>query len=298
MKIIDSEFCEKQGVEYSKYNDIYDQIIKYLKNIINNEKILADMMDNNDYIIIQETLGEEYTIKLPDGSNKKNKLSSSIAALRANMVIGVNQDVVGIRPGVVLRPNYTNHQLIHELIHAISSTQINRFDNEGIVHTKVGTKIDYFNRNLNNYIKIDNLSSDGLNEGITEFLTSVITNEYTGHYPTMVIIAKLLMSSNNNLLNAYFSKDLDELEIFYSDLEEKQSIITRDDLRNLNSKEINEEAIARIIVGAISYNKSYGNELDPDSYRWIINYLDHFYMLDAGSWDDLISSIQNIRKIG
>ncbi len=293
MIVIDSDFNRK--IDNSNYNDVYNKIIEYLKSIIIDEKILSDMLDQNDKIIIQETLGKEYSIKLPNGLNRKLKFPSSSSAFKTNMVIGVNKNVLGISPGIVLRPNYDIHQLIHELLHAISSTQINRFNEDGVVYTKCGTRIDYFDRNLNNYNSINNLSSNGLNEGITEFLTSLITNNYYGNYPPMVVIARLLMYSNNKLLNAYFSKDLNELEMFYSDLEDKQSIINRDDLCRLNSNEIEDEEFLNIISGALDYNKAYNKEIDSNYYKEIVNYLDNYYMLDTGSWDDLIQKNKKIK---
>ena len=47
--------------------------------------------------------------------------------------------------------------------------------------------------------------------------------------------------------------------------------------------------------GAVNYNKAYNNELDIDSYNWITNYLDNYYMLDEGQgqWNNLITNYIN-----
>ena len=287
MKVIDSNFNEIEDVD-SYYSNIYSSIVEYIKNKIKDEKIRAAIMEEIDDIIIQETNGEEYAIKTPNGSISKNKMSSSTAALRANMQISVENKDLKIIPGIALRPNFSIHDLVHELLHTISSNRHNYLSDEGIVFTKIGTRIDYFDKNLKYYVKEDNPSSDGLNEGITELLTSYITNEFTGQYPSQVVIAELLTKSNDKLLNAYFSKDLDELEKFYEDLEKRQSIITRDDLRNLKSINEDEDKIAKIIAGAIEYNKSYNCEIDLDN---LLGYLDNYDMLDNGTWSDLVSSV-------
>ena len=290
MKIVNSNLEEINESSNIRYDDIYNKIVNYLKSTIKDERILNDMLKDNEYILIQETSGDSYTIDLPNGSKKHQPIPSSVGALKTNMSIRANSQILGIRPGVALRPNFTDHQLVHELLHAISSKHINYFDGDGIVYTKTGTKIDYFDRNLNDASKENNLSSDGLNEGITELLASIITNEYTGNYPHMVVIAKLLMMSNDNLINAYFSHDLKDLEKFYTDLEEKQKVITREDLCKFNSKDVDDELTTKILVGSIEYNKSCGNEIDNDTYVGMINYLDRNYILDSGSWNDLIES--------
>ena len=131
----------------------------------------------------------------------------------------------------------------------------------------------------------DNPSSDGLNEGITELLASMITNEYTGNYPGYVAVASLLMSCNDQLLTAYFSSDTKNLESFYDDLEAKQSVITRKDLCSLDSKKLSDDELIILIVGALKYNDAYNNKIDITE---TANYLDKFYMLDSGSWMELI----------
>ena len=66
-------------------------------------------------------------------------------------------------------------------------------------------------------------------EQITEYLTSILTNEYTGNYAPFVVISKLFMKSNNYLLNAYFMNDISGLKKFYDEVEERQSLITKND---------------------------------------------------------------------
>ena len=289
MKIINNSFqdCEDKD---NIFSNIYNEVIEYLKTRIDDEQLLNRIIDNCNHSIIQLTDGQTYTILAHDGSFKNYKYSDSAAAFKTNMAISVKENEISIIPGIVLRPNYNKHQLIHELLHVISSNQHNYFNEEGIAYTKTGTKIDYYDKNLNDYNMENNPSSDGLNEGITELLASIITNEYTGNYPGYLVIANLLTSCNNQLLNAYFSNDPAVLESFYNDLEEKQSIISRDDLCKLNSKEINDDELIKLINGAIKYNNAYNNEIDLNG---ISNYLDQFYMLDSGSWAEVISSSLN-----
>ena len=172
---------------------------------------------------------------------------------------------------------------------------IDDFDDEGITYTKTGTKIDYYNRSLDEYSKEKNFSSDGLNEGITELLASIITKEYTGNYAPYVVISKLFMNNNNYLLNAYFDDNISEFEKFYKDVEEKQSLVTREDFKILTSKCTDYEMTSKIIVAGIKYCKSNGQEISDEELNLMINYLDNNLMLDSGSWYDLIS--ENVSKL-
>ena len=283
----------------NKFNEIdtplnIEQIIYYIKNALGqmniDSSILSNMLMEIDSMYIQVANDSIFSIKLPNGSLKENKISSGVGALKTNMSISVDDKELNITPGIVVRENYNNHQLIHEILHGLSSKQHNFYDENGITYTKTGTKIDYYDKSLNDYENIDNLSSEGLNEGITEYLTSILTNEYTGTYAPFVVISKLFMTSNNNLLNAYFMNDISELERFYEDVEEKQSLINRTDFTNLTSKCTDFDLISKLIAAGINYNKAYGIEMTDEELNNIITYLDNNMMLDTGSWYDLISN--------
>ena len=289
MKVINNSFKECQDSN-NTFKNTNDKIINFLKNKIDDEQLLNQIINNCDHSIVQLTDGNSYTILAHDGKLKSYNFRDSSAAFKTNMAVSAKENEIYIIPGLALRPNYNEHQYIHEMLHVISSNQHNYYNEDGIAYTKTGTRIDFFDKNLDNYKMNNNPSSDGLNEGITELLTSTITNEYTGNYPGYLVVANLLMSCNNKLLEAYFSSDKNVLESFYNDLEEKQDIITRDDLTSLDSKELDDNKLIKLIVGGVKYNQSYNNEIDING---ISNYLDQFYMLDSGSWNELISESLN-----
>jgi hypothetical protein len=285
MKIYNNNFQECPDTN-NFFSDTYNQIAHFLKERIRDEKLYNEIITNGNSTAVQITDGNTYKVLDHNRKYLTRNFMGSAAALKINIATIVDDKAIHILPGVALRPNFNKHQLVHELFHALSSTQHNYFNEEGITYFKFGTYVGYFDKNLNGVKMENNPSSDGLNEGITELLTSKLTNEYIGNYPGYVVMAGLLMSCNDKLLNAYFSSDLKELESFYSDLEEKQNVITRDDLCNLNSKKMDDSQLLKIITGAIKYNEAYNNKIDITTYS---NYLDRFYMLDSGSWIDLIS---------
>ena len=194
MKVIDRNFIDIDDENVKKiYRYFLNIIIEYLKEKIDDEKIINDIIDNVKSVLIQITDGFTYQIKTPDGSFRKNYFPNSAGALKTNMIINANNEVLNIIPGVALRPNFTVNQLVHELLHALSSNQHSFFDENGITYTKTGTKIDFYDKNLDDHKVEKKISSVGLNEGITEFLTSSILKEYTENYCSMVVIASLLM---------------------------------------------------------------------------------------------------------
>ena len=54
-----------------------------------------------DNINIQIIDGETYSIKLPNGSLRQNKISNEVGALKTNMVINANDEELNIIPGIV-----------------------------------------------------------------------------------------------------------------------------------------------------------------------------------------------------
>lgn len=287
MKVIDKNF--NSVGEPSNVKEIVNNIESTLRNTNVDKDILEESLSNFNDLFIQISEDDTYSIKLPNGSLRQNRISSGVGALKTNMSISVNPNELYIEPGIVMRKNFNNHQLTHEMLHGITSKKHNSFDENGITYTKTGTKIDYYDKSLDDYENPNNLSSNGLNEGITELLTSIITGEYTGSYAPFVVISYLFMSSNNYLLNAYFMKDIAGMEKFYKDVEERQALITRDDFITLSSKCTDTERLSKIISAGLEYNKSYGKEISENELDFFMNYLDSNFMLDSGSWRDMIS---------
>ena len=289
MILIDNNFNEINNEDKKEFDEILIETMSHLNKLILDEKTKKIISDNSKDVIIQLIDNYNYSIKLPNGTLRTMKFPNSAGALKANMYNEINDSEIHIIPGIALRSNYSKHQVVHELLHTLSFNQHNYFDENGITYTKTGTKIDFYDKDTNDYIVENNPSSDGLNEGITELLTSVITNDYNGNYSPFVAISKLFLEANPNLINAYFSRNLNDIGKFYDDLEENQSIITRNDLMNLSSRETNPNVLSKIINGAISYNKACNPNFSENNLNGMITYLDSNFMLDTGSWSGLVS---------
>lgn len=73
-----------------------EQIINYIKDSLGkmnlDNSILNELLLNMDNINIQIIDGETYSIKLPNGSLRQNKISNEVGALKTNMVINANDE--------------------------------------------------------------------------------------------------------------------------------------------------------------------------------------------------------------
>lgn len=296
MLVIDNKFRKIDNDITIRFDVVLNQIIKKLDEIVIDEGTRNIIKENSESIIVQLTDGVNYSLRIPNGNILTRQFPSNAGAFKTNMYNEQLPNEFHIMPGIALRKNFNEHDLTHELIHSLSFNQHNYYKEDGTFNTKTGTKIDYYDKNGNDKLVDYNASSDGINEGITELLTSKITNNYhMGNYAPFVALSQILIDANPNLLKAYFSRDVSELEKFYEDLETKQTSITRFDLTNLSSKETDLNILAKIINGAISYDKANNSNFNEEQLNNLINYLDTSYMLDAGSWSDLISINQSMK---
>lgn len=299
MKIINSDFDQIEQYEGTKFEEGHNKVLTYLRNVIKDEKVLSDIEKVCSNILIQKTDGKTYGIKDPSGEIKPMKYRNA-TAFKTPMEIKQEGNSLNVIPGIALRPTFNEnedrhyHTYIHELLHALSSIQDYQFDENGITITKTGTKIDYINKKFDSVPVEENLSADGLNEGVTEALATFIDGkpDYSV-YPLQTPIAELLLTSNSLLLNAYFSHDLSRLEAFYTDLEEKQNIITREDIYSLSANKLSIEQVSKLVIGAISYNRAYNPDCSQEYYDMIIRKLDIGYPLDNNMlWSNVIASYQ------
>ena len=115
MKIINQEFQEKPDVG-DNYNTIYNQIMEYLRTRIDDEELLNLIANRFNNVLIQETDGKSFSLKMPNGSLRANRMPISAGALKTNMSISVSDKELDIIPGIALRPNFTYQQLVHEFV--------------------------------------------------------------------------------------------------------------------------------------------------------------------------------------
>lgn len=139
-----------------------------------------------------------------NGEQSVEKCDAGACAILDNIV--QNDEQLSCTMTIVLHPNATRHQIIHELFHTFSS-QLQRVGNLDI--SKVGARISKENR-LNH---MEETFGEELNEGITEALTNFVEGQRTdrsAYYPHDTQVAAGLIGENieNNefLKKVYFGE--------------------------------------------------------------------------------------------
>lgn len=145
-----------------------------------------------------------------------------------------------------------NKKKIHEYLHFLSSNEILESINNRY-YDKIGLCYVTYDE-LDNVV--DRTFSCGfLNEGMTEYLTSKITDTYPDAYEFNVLIIELLTINNRcELIDAYFSKDFQKI-VDYKNLFEKTSgfkfdIIFNNDQYGIN---ITQDRIEKMIISCMAF---------------------------------------------
>lgn len=88
MKVIDKNFNSTS--EPSNVKEIVSNIESTLRNTNADKDILEESLSNFEDLFIQISEDNTYSIKLPNGSLRENRISSGVGALKTNMSISVN----------------------------------------------------------------------------------------------------------------------------------------------------------------------------------------------------------------
>ena len=149
-----------------------------------------------------------------------------------------------------------DHDLAHELLHALSSSSKIYFNENGIAAHKSGLSIKYTNKQQQ--IVDESYDATGLNEGLTELLAERIeppkSPQYT--YAQAKRIADILLSPfNNKLAQAYFSDNPEDVKEFFNDFDNRQKSVSSKELINLH-KEVKYITI-NLLKGCVEYALSF-----------------------------------------
>ena len=154
--------------------------------------------------------------------------------------------------------NFQN-ELIHELFHFLSANTEMNFDENGIGYDKIGVSIQGYNRD--DELVDGSMDAKGLNEGITELLTTQMLNSIT-RYTYQVHIANILNGNmDNSLIQAYFSKDERTFKNFLQEFDKRQSTVSSEKLRQLKDG-IEFRVDTQLLKGCLEYTLSYCNNME------------------------------------
>ena len=150
----------------------------------------------------------------------------------------------------------SDHDLSHELLHALSSSPEINFDENGVASYKSGLSI----KSINKQRQVVDKSHDaiGLTEGLTELLAERIeppkSPQYT--YAQAKRIANILLSPfNNELAQAYFSTKSEDIKNFFRDFDDRQNSISSKELINLDPEA--KFITTSLLKGCVEYTLSF-----------------------------------------
>lgn len=152
----------------------------------------------------------------------------------------------------------TDHTVMKEILHYLSSNPEMAFNDVGIAYDKTGVDIVGYNKND---ITVDEtMTANGINEGITELLASQAEGKITSlfNYAYQVCIADILISQKNNtLVKAYFSKDEKDFKRFLKDFEQRQKILKGEELITVKAEDSFENVKDNVFESCIEYALSF-----------------------------------------
>lgn len=221
-----------------------------------------------DEIFLREKLGKLAVVEksgksyLAEYNGKKTEYSNhaSAASFCGFMKQENFGDIWNFDVAVYTSDNNNDNTISHELFHYFSQNAEMPFNENEVGYVKSGVSISGYNRNDE---LVDNaLNADGLNEGITEYLT---TQNYGSNCPDVYfyqsyIAGILLNSQNNNLINAYFSKDYNDFKNFLNDFDRRQNLVSSNQLISL--KTTGTLVDTKLLKACLNYSLSFCNDME------------------------------------
>jgi hypothetical protein len=154
--------------------------------------------------------------------------------------------------------NFKN-ELVHELFHFLSAKTEMYFDENGIGYDKIGVSIQGYNRD--DELVDDSMDAKGLNEGITESLTTQMLNSVPRYTYQVHIVNILNGNRDNSLIQAYFSEDERAFKNFLQEFDKRQSTVSSKKLVELKNG-IQFRVDTQLLKGCLEYTLSYCNNME------------------------------------
>ena len=255
MRFINNKF---EKVEYQEELDVKKYILKIIQFInklgLENE-IISQIYLESDELILEYTDGKTYEEKYIS-EVAQHKIPSSASAFCTLIEQKRIENGFMVIPGIVLRNRISDnlHTFTHELFHALSNRMYSPYDNNGINYTKSGFIIEYYDKE-DNQVGLG-LKLTGLNEGMTELMTRMFCNEKgKNDYHFQLILCSIILYSDNSLINAYFSRNDNDVKLLIEKILNNQSTLNFQDLVNLPKNTIfDKNVIYKYLKGFIEYS--------------------------------------------
>lgn len=260
----------KIDIEEDIFENLRIRELEFLKNEGISDSVLNEIKNSTEDLIVQYSKDNIYSV-IYKGEVKKFKYPSSAAAFAYLAEFKLFDDHYEVTPGICLKGENNFHNLAHEMFHVLSQNKILKMDENKNFYRKIGVAMPKYDIDEN---ETSEYKATGLNEGITELLASKFTGQYTDTYNLNTVVADILIGLDRDLLDAYFSKNEDDVINFFDKFEKYQNVINKNELINMSKDVIyDEDLIKKYLMSAIEYDLNFAKskeKLDSEKER-IIN---------------------------
>ena len=262
MKIYDNDtFSEINDVEKEEYfNNLVQKQIEFISKIVNEKcdiNTINDRVKNLQVVRFKESNPRSFNV-IDNGKIVSVRANPNAAAFFGIRKIENGEDKKEITNAIFISNTNSKHTVTHELFHALSSNTEITYDENGKGYNKKGLKIIGYDKEDN--ILDRSLNADALNEGMTEMLAMKFDNsKHAQSYDVYTYIADILnVDTTNSLLNAYFLSDIEVFKNFLKEFDEKQKVISSEELVSMSSKEnLSFDKMLQVINACTEYTMSF-----------------------------------------
>lgn len=255
MKFINNKFEKVEYQEEINVNKYILKIIQFINKLGLENEIISQIYLESDELILEYTDGKTYEEKY-NGEVAQHKIPSFASAFCTLIEQKRTENGFMVIPGIVLRNRISDnlHTFTHELFHALSNRMYLPYDNNGINYTKSGFIIEYYDKE-DSQVGLG-LKLTGLTEGMTELMTRMFCNEKgKNDYHFQLILCSIILNSDNSFINAYFSRNDNDVKLFIEKILNNQSTLNFQDFVNLPKNIIfDKNVIYKYLKGFIEYS--------------------------------------------
>lgn len=272
------EMNANDSVEVSEtFESRMGKTARFLKEIVSesNQNLIEDRRVKIQEVIVEPST-KTITRELDGVEHTTEFRAAAVASVaKASFLDGTTH----FEYGVWLRHGNGEHNISHEYFHALSGALQGEQVEQNVYARKVGLMCYYDQSTDGNLLASKRFSEDGflLNEGVTDYLTYRKDNQniYDSRYLNETILAQFLIGSeikNNDLINAYASDTVRDIEAFKQKFEANQSIVKYSDL---SSKElVSGDRFKDLLGAAIDFRVKLGGEKERAFYSDLISHME------------------------
>lgn len=240
-----------------------------------NQKLIADRLTKLRRVVVDPSV-REITSEI-GGRVVQDRFTS--AGLAGVIKADFQNGVTNFEYAVWLRQGDNGHNVDHEFFHGLTGSLQSEQINQDVIAMKHGLLRSYQRSADGNLIEAERITEDGwvLNEGLTDYLTYRKDGEdiYDSVYLRETILAQFLTGAtleNNDLINAYVSDSVRDIEAFEKRFEATQKMVKYADLGNKDI--VHSNRFKELLGAAIDFRLALGGDNERNFYSNLIIHME------------------------